>query len=180
MRSNAVITHRWPAIPMMRTVPLAVVFVFVFVFANVMSTSPAWAAKPVPGATYRAGSGGGDTQVVLKVSKNGRRLTPMDVSTFSSCSNGRADWLASYYGDLLPNPARLPIASSGTFAGTFEQYPPFLDVFVASETFSLSGKFIRSGNAVRVVVRTTTVGEGGTVCDSGERTVVARRIRRRA
>ena len=161
----------------MRTVPLVVAVVFVF--ASV--TSPAWAAKPVPGATYRAGIGGDDTQVVLKVSKNGRRLTPMDVSTFSSCSNGRDDaWLASYNGDLVPKPARLPIASSGTFAETFEQYPPFLDVFVASETFSLSGKFIRSGNAVRVVVRTTTVGEGGTVCDSGERTVVARRIRRRA
>ena len=161
---------------MMRTVPLAVAVAVVFT----SMTSPASAAKPVPGATYRVGSYGADTRVVLEVSKNGRRLTPMDVSTFSSCSNGRDDWLASYYGDLVPNPARLPIASSGTFAETFEKHPEFLFTFVASETFSLSGKFIRSGNAVRVVVRTITVGEGGTICDSGERTLVAKRIRRRA
>jgi hypothetical protein len=160
--------------PMMRTVPL------VFVFVCACMTSPASAAKPVPGATYRVGGEGADTRVVLKVSKNGRRLTPMDLSTFSSCSNGRGRWLASYYGDLVAIPARLPIASSGTFAETFKQDPYLLFVFVARETFSLSGRFVRSGNADRIIVRTTTVGEGGTVCDSGERSVVAKRIRRRA
>jgi len=52
-----------------------------------------------------------------------------------------------------------------------------LDEFTASEEFWLSGTFIRRGKAARVVVRARKVGEGGTVCDTGDRHLTLKRRR---
>ena len=52
-----------------------------------------------------------------------------------------------------------------------------LDEFTAGEEFWLSGTFTRRGKAARVVVRARKVGEGGTVCDTGDRHITLKRQR---
>jgi hypothetical protein len=95
------------------------------------------------------------------------------------CSNGRTV-LSSYL--TQEPPWRLRVAPDGSFSGTFAvtQEDLKFSPFTASEEYWLSGTFIRHGKAARVVVRARQVGEGGTVCDTGERRVTLRRKRRDA
>jgi hypothetical protein len=73
----------------------------------------------------------------------------------------------------------LRVTSTGAFSGRWTARE-LDDPFVASEEFWLSGRFIRGGRAARLTVRTRAVGEGGTVCDSGNRRATANRVRRPA
>ncbi len=143
------------------------------------TVSPALAAHPVKGATYSFGGLGDRTQISFTVSRRDASLTGIEVATFSRCPNGR-EALALLLGDFLAPPARLRVSSAGTFSGTVVQDPELIDnPFEVSEQFSVSGRFIRRGKAARVIIHTQVVGEGGTVCDSGNRRVTAKRHRHR-
>ena len=45
-----------------------------------------------------------------------------------------------------------------------------------SEEYRLSGRFIRRGKAARLVIRIRQVGEGGTICETGDLRITARRF----
>ena len=72
-------------------------------------------------------------------------------------------------------PARVPIGPDGSFATAFAEPEPDLHPFAIREEYSLSGRFIRRGRAVRLVIRIRQVGEGGTVCDTGDLHITAKR-----
>ena len=72
-------------------------------------------------------------------------------------------------------PARVPIGPDGSFATAFAEPEPDLHPFAIREEYSLSGRFIRRGRAVRLVIRIRQVGEGGTVCDTGDLHMTAKR-----
>ena len=112
--------------------------------------------------------------VYFAVSRTGRTLKNIYLAVDEMlCTNGRSAFV-SESGTL---PTRLSVAPDGSFSGTFAVAQEDLDVFTASQEYSLSGVFIRHGKAARVVVRTRQVGEGGTVCDSGDRSLTLRRTR---
>ena len=83
------------------------------------------------------------------------------------------------FGDAVVDqgpPWRLRVAPDGSFSGTFAVSQEYLELFTASRSTG-SGTFIRHGKAAQVVARARKVGEGGTVCDSGDRRVILRRKR---
>jgi hypothetical protein len=135
------------------------------------------AATPTRGATYAHGAPGDNTEVELGVSPRGRRFADIDIALFMRCSNGRRALGSFLWFAGLSRPARVPIKSDGSFSQMFLDQEHF-DPFAVSEEYWLSGRFIRRGKAARVVVRARHVGEAGTVCDSGDRRVIARRLRR--
>ena len=155
------------------------VWVAVVVAAGLIGVpSTATGALPSKGRTYsrlgeRVGPG-----VSFSVSRGGRTLREIFVDFQEvPCSNGRTV-LSSYL--TQDPPWRLRVAPDGSFAGTFAVAQEDLESFTASEEYWLAGSFIRRGKAARVVVRARQVGEGGTVCDTGERRVTVRRERREA
>jgi hypothetical protein len=134
--------------------------------------APASAAKPTPGAKYRFNTLNND--ISFTVARDGRTLRAMEVSVFTGrCSNGRE-------GDFAMTVLRRArVSRTGAFSEHFVEPEWILDTFVASEEVWVSGKFIRKGRAARITLRGKIVGEGGTVCDSGTRTVIATRAGRR-
>jgi hypothetical protein len=138
--------------------------------------APADAARPVKGADYESGStdiiGVNTTSVSFTVSRRGRTLTDIFVNVPLPCSNGRKR-IGLFFGQ--GQPAKLPVTRDGRFSGTFALGPKWLDAFAVSDEYWLSGRFTRRGKAARLVIRGREVGEGGTVCDSGDRRVTARR-----
>jgi len=144
--------------------------------ATVMATasSSAVAASPTKGATYAHGTPGDDTEVALAVSRGGRSLSDVDIILHMTCSNGRETLGVLLWFAGLTRPARVPIKRDGSFSQRFVD-DENLNPFAVSQEYWLSGRFIRRGRAARVVVRTRHVGEGGTVCDTGDRQVTARR-----
>lgn len=139
--------------------------------------APATAASPTKGATYR-GDFGEDTMVEVRVSRSGKGFADVSIDMFIRCSNGiqQLGSLLWFAGEVKPR--RVRIARDGSFSALFDE-PEFPDAFTASEEYWLSGRFIRRGKAARLVVRTRLVGEGGTVCDTGDQRVIARRVRPR-
>jgi len=137
---------------------------------------PATAALPTKGTYYLSNyDDDSANEVSFAVSRSGRTLKLIDLDVDEMpCTNGRS----TFVGELVTFPTqRLRVASDGSFSGTFAVAPGYLEVFTASEEYSLSGVFIRRGKAARVVVRSRQVGEGGTVCDSGDRRLTLRRTR---
>jgi hypothetical protein len=136
-----------------------------------VSATPASAAKPTPGAKYRVDTGG--SEISIWVARNGKSLE-LNASAFTRrCSNGQEDALA------MVNGRKAKVSATGAFSGHFVVPNYLLDTFVAREEMWVSGKFIRKGKAAKITLRGQLVGEGGTVCDSGERSVIAKRVRRR-
>jgi hypothetical protein len=111
--------------------------------------------------------------VGFTVSRSGRTLKRVGVVTDEvTCSNGRnTSFLFEGW------PWRLRVARDGSFSGAFALPQEALLQFTVSEETWLSGTFIRRGKAARVVVRARSVGEGGTVCDTGDRHITLRRQR---
>jgi hypothetical protein len=70
----------------------------------------------------------------------------------------------------------MSIARDGSFSGKLDESLGSMDPFATSEEYWLSGRFIRRGRAARLVVRARGVGEAGTICDTGDRRVMARRF----
>ena len=141
--------------------------------------SQAAAAQPTKGARYEYDSVRTITSANFRVSRSGKALTDLTLMMWLRCSNGRES-AAIFFGFAQERPARLPIARDGTFSGTFAVEQESLQSFSVSEEYWLSGRFIRRGKAARLVVRSRHVGEGGTVCDSSDRRVTARRVARRS
>jgi hypothetical protein len=137
---------------------------------------PATAALPTKGAHYLSNyDDDSSNDVYFAVSRSGRTLKLSDlVVDETPCTNGRS----AYVSELLTLPTQLRVASDGSFSGTFAVPQADLEAFTASHEYSLSGVFTRRGKAARVVVRSREVGEGGTVCDSGDRRLTLRRTRR--
>jgi hypothetical protein len=73
----------------------------------------------------------------------------------------------------------MAVSRGGAFSGHFTVSQSLLETFVVSQEVWVSGKFIRRGRAAKITLRGKLVGEGGTVCDTGERTVIAKRVRSR-
>lgn len=142
----------------------------------IAAAAPASAARPVKGAAYEYGPTDiitdRTTSVSFTVSRRGRTLTDIFVNLPLPCSNGRKR-LGVFFGQ--GQPAKLPVTRDGNFSGTFALGPKWLDAFAVSDEYWLSGRFTRRGKAARLVIRGRAVGEGGTVCDSGDRRVTARR-----
>ena len=136
---------------------------------------PATAALPTKGAYYLSNyDNDSANDVYFTVSRSGQTLKLSDlVVDETPCTNGRS----AYVSELLTLPTRLRVASDGSFSGTFAVAQANLEAFTASHEYSLSGVFTRRGKAARVVVRSREVGEGGTVCDSGDRRLTLRRTR---
>ncbi len=154
---------------------------YIAVAAAVISSavaSPATAAQPTKGASYEYDSLSVITSANFRVSRSGKTLTDVVLTVWMRCSNGR-EAPGNYFGFQQERLARLPIARDGTFSGTFAVEQEWLQQFSVSEEYWLSGRFIRRGKAARLVVRSRHVGEGGTVCDSGDRRVTARRVAER-
>ena len=158
---------------MFRTSRTARIVVLAAVVVPAVS-SPAVAASPTRGAVYAHGSPGDNTAVELRVSPRGSRFADIDVALFMPCTNGRRALGSFLWFAGLSRPARVPIKRDGTFSQAFVDQEHF-NPFAVAEEYWLSGRFIRSGKAARVVVRARHVGEAGTVCDSGDRRVTARR-----
>jgi len=137
---------------------------------------PATAALPTKAAHYLSNfADDSANDVYFAVSRSGRTLKLIDLNVDEMpCTNGRTAFV-SESGALR---TRLRVAPDGSFSVTFVAPQEDLDVFTASQEFWLSGVFIRRGKAARVVVRSRQVGEGGTVCDSGDRRLTLRRTRR--
>jgi hypothetical protein len=137
---------------------------------------PASAARPVKGATYEYGPteiiSADTTSVSFRVSRRGRTLMDIFVNVPLPCSNGRKR-LGLFFGQ--GQPAKLSVTRDGSFSGTFALGPKWLDAFAVSDEYWFSGTFTRRGKAAGLVIRGREVGEGGTVCDSGDRRVTARR-----
>ena len=144
----------------------------------ITAPSPATAASPTKGATYDYGRAF-ENQVTLQVSRRGGAVTSVEILLFYGCSNGR-DGLESFNWFRGPGrPARVPIGRDGSFSAMFTSTQvENLNPFLVSEEYWLSGRFTRGGKAARLVVRGRLVGEGGTVCDTGELRVTARRVPR--
>jgi hypothetical protein len=123
---------------------------------------PATAALPTKGRYYADG----DEYQTFTVSRSGRTLSDITVELKTPCSNGRTGFFYGPTGDL---DWRLRVARDGSFLGTITLPLKDLDEFEVSEEYWLSGRFIRRGKAARVVLRGRKVGEGGTVCDTGDR-----------
>jgi hypothetical protein len=124
---------------------------------------PATAALPTKGRYYADD----DEQQFFTVSRSGRKLSDITVQFETPCSNRRTGFLRGPPGDT---PWRLRVARDGSFSGTIAlALKDIIDEFTVSEEYWLSGRFIRRGKAARVVVRGRKVGEGGTVCDTGDR-----------
>ena len=136
---------------------------------------PATAALPTKGAYYLSNYDDDSVNdVYFAVSRSGRTLKRIYLEVKGiPCTNGRRAFV-SESGTL---PTRLRVAPDGSFSGTFAVAQADLDVFTASHEWSLSGVFTRRGKAARVVLRSREVGEGGTVCDSGDRRLTLRRTR---
>jgi hypothetical protein len=132
--------------------------------------SAATAARPAKGGYYAWKRG--DNFVDFTVSRRGTTLKYPTIDLATRCTNGR-EGIASLFDD--PPSWRLPISRAGSFAGTYRVGDQWLEPFVASEEYSLSGSFTRRGRAARLLLRARQVGEGGTVCDSGDRRGTARR-----
>ena len=136
---------------------------------------PATAALPTKGAYYLSNyDDDSRNDVYFEVSRSGRTLKniSLDVDEMP-CTNGRS----AFVSESPTLPTRLRVAPDGSFSGTFVVAQTDLEVLTASEEYWLSGVFIRRGKAARVVVRSRQVGEGGTVCDSGDRRLTLRRTR---
>jgi hypothetical protein len=142
----------------------------------IVAPSPATAASPTKGATYRYGDFGERTMVELQVSRRGRSLAEVDLDLFMRCSNGVEELGSLLWLSGLESPSRVRIARDGRFSAVFAE-PDFPNPFAVSEEYWLSGRFVRRGKAARLVVRTRHVGEGGTVCDTGDRRGTAKRVR---
>ena len=119
---------------------------------------------------------GDDTAVELQVSRRGKGLAGVSIDMFMRCSNGIRELGSLLWTPGLERPKGVRIARDGSFSALFDE-PEFPSPFVASEEYWLSGRFIRRGRAARLVVRTRLVGEAGTVCDTGNRPLTARRVR---
>jgi hypothetical protein len=168
MQSRAARSGRASAVTVRRAVCIAVAA------AAILSAgaSSATAAHPTKGAEYAHQSE--RTEVIFRVSRNGKRLKEIFLALTMRCSNGR-EGVALFLGieqDPLP---KVRIARDGSFAGMFTVDEDWLDPFAVSDEYWLSGRFIRRGKAARLVVRSRQVGEGGTVCDTGDRHAKARR-----
>jgi hypothetical protein len=166
----------WPEKASSVRVRRAVCIALVAAAMMVAAPSLATAASPTKGATYRNGSFGDDTRVELTVSRRGKGLAEVSIDMFMRCSNGIQELGSLLWLGGLERPTRVRIARDGSFSALFDE-PEFPNPFAASEEYWLSGKFIRRGRAARLVVRTRLVGEAGTVCDTGELRVTARRVR---
>lgn len=143
------------------------------------AAQPAAAASPTKGRTYEAGHGGSATYAHFQVSRRGGALTDISLEIRMPCSN-RRDGFGLFEGAIQSPPARLVVAHDGSFSGTFALSPDeMLDPFVRTEQYWLSGTFVRHGKAARLTVRGRQVGEGGTVCDSTDRHVTAKRLANR-
>ena len=139
----------------------------------VAGAPPALGASPTKGAGYEYESFGARSAALsFRVSRSGRTVRDVFMLIELSCSNGRRGFATLLDVD---RPWRLRVARDGTFAGTFAASEEFLDPFATSEAYSLSGAFARRGRLARLVFRARHVGEAGTVCDTGERRVTARR-----
>ena len=142
----------------------------------IAAPSPATAAPPTKGASYHYGGFSSDTaEVHLEVSRRGRSLADVSLFLFMRCSNGVEHLGSLLWTPGLESPRRVPIARDGSFSAVFAE-TEFPNPFAVSEEYWLSGRFVRSGKAARLVVRTRHVGEGGTVCDTGDRRATARRV----
>jgi hypothetical protein len=138
---------------------------------------PAVAASPTKGAAYTHNSGDeSHTDVQLQVGPGGKLIKRIFLLITLPCTNGRVGSALLRWPPRAERPARLPIARDGSFSGTLTGRQELLNPFLASEEYWLSGRFIRRGKAARLVVRARHVGEGGTVCDTGDRRVTARRV----
>ena len=113
-----------------------------------------------------------DEQQTFTVSRSGRKLSDIAVDFETPCSNGRTGSLFGPPGDTN---WRVRVARDGSFSGTIALALKDIDEFTVSEEYWLSGMFIRRGKAARVVVRGRKVGEGGTVCDTGDRDFTLKR-----
>ena len=138
--------------------------------------SPATAALPTKGRDYLRRAHGDGMSVFFTVSRSGRTLRDIFMDFEMRCSNGRTGF--SQFEELDAESSwRLHVARDGSFSGMAAAPQEDLDEFTASEEFWLSGTFIRRGKAARVVVRARKVGEGGTVCDTGDRHLTLKRRR---
>jgi len=170
MQSRATWSGRPSPVKARRVVCLALVAAGI----ATVGASSAIAARPTKGAEYEWSSGA--KTVNFTVSRRGATLKDVFILVAPlPCSNGRSG--GAFLLDL-EHPWRLPIARDGSFSGVHAADREFLDPFAVSEDYSLSGSFTRGGRAARLVFRVRQVGEGGTVCDSGDRRVTARRSRR--
>jgi hypothetical protein len=141
----------------------------------IAAPSPATAASPTKGATYEYGHAFENT-VSLQVSRRGGAFTYAEIVLFYECSNGR-EGLESFIWSRRPGPAQVPIGRDGSFSAMLTSTQvENLNPFLVSEEYWLSGRFTRRGKAARLVVRGRLVGEGGTVCDTGDLRVTARRV----
>jgi hypothetical protein len=113
-----------------------------------------------------------DTSVAFTVSRRGQKLSQVTETLKIPCSNGRT----AMFDETLQKRWQIRVAGDGSFAGAFAEAQDKLGPFTASEQFWLSGTFIRRGRAAHVVVRARLVGEGGTVCDTGDRHLAMRRL----
>jgi hypothetical protein len=116
------------------------------------------------------------TDVQLQVGPGGKLIKRIFLLITLPCTNGRVGSALLRWPPRAERPARLPIARDGSFSGTLTGRQELLNPFLASEEYWLSGRFTRRGKAARLVVRARHVGEGGTVCDTGDRRVTARRV----
>lgn len=140
------------------------------------SAHAAPAAPPIRGALYTGVEGqlvdvedefafAEGTVVEFRVSRDGRSIRELAVFSITRCPNGRFN-LAVF------TRRRLPIRRGGTFSATLSDLRT--QPFARSNDLSLEGSFRRAGRAARLSVHQRTVGNDGTTCDRGPRTVVAR------
>jgi hypothetical protein len=134
------------------------------------AASPTIAAAPKKGGEY--GYSSDENWVNFTVSRRGTRLTEVDLYLGElPCSNGRKAFGQYQWSRGERRPAHVSIARDGTFSAMFVE--PHPHPFAVSEEYWLSGRFIRRGRAARVVMRARHVGEGGTICDTGDVRVTA-------
>ena len=167
----------WPETATSRRVSRVVCIAVAAAAMQVGAALPANAAAPVKGATYTYENSNVEG-VELSVSGGGRGLRDILLSLNAKCSNGReAFGVLPWFAGSGESPKHVRITAAGSFSATFTSSDDLLDPFTLSEEYWLSGRFIRRGKAARVVVRARLTGEGGTVCESGNRRFTARRFR---
>ena len=136
---------------------------------------------PIKGADYGYYPDDAQTELSLSLSRRGRALNYVNISRSVRCSNGREDSI-DYVWDLDRvrvqgvQPTRVPIQRDGSFSSPFAEPKADLHPFAISEEYWLAGRFIRRGKAVRLYLRIRQVGEGGSVCDTGELRFTARAV----